>query len=64
MLTTIICAECGRKDDGRARGWRGCLVDLDADGGDEILFFCPRCATREFGFDRGARRARSLALSL
>jgi hypothetical protein len=49
MLTVaLICAECGRADD-HGRGWRGYLVDLDEDGADEVIFFCPRCATREFG---------------
>ena len=50
MLTVaLICAECGHQDDDHGRGWRGYLVDLDDDGVDEVIFFCPRCATREFG---------------
>ena len=50
MLTVaLICAECGQPDDNDGRGWRGYLVDLDDDGADEVIFFCPRCATREFG---------------
>lgn len=52
MLTTeLVCAECGREDNQRERGWEGHLVDLDEDGEDEILFFCAACATREFGTD-------------
>jgi len=47
--TLLICAECGRHDDERVRGWQGHLVDLDDDGHDEVVFFCPRCVAREFG---------------
>jgi hypothetical protein len=25
------------------------VVDVDDDGQDEVVFFCPRCAAREFG---------------
>jgi RNA polymerase subunit RPABC4/transcription elongation factor Spt4 len=50
MLTTLLtCGECGREDFDHGRGWRGYLVDLDDDGADEVVFFCPRCAAREFG---------------
>jgi hypothetical protein len=51
MPTTValICAECGRTEDNDARGWRGYLVDLDDDGADEVIVFCPCCAAREFG---------------
>ncbi len=56
MLTTVfVCAECGREDHLRERGWEGHLVDLDEDGEDEILFFCATCAAREFGSDRRPR---------
>lgn len=56
MLTTVfVCAECGREDNQRERGWEGHLVDLDEDGEDEILFFCATCAAREFGSDRRPR---------
>jgi hypothetical protein len=40
---------CGREQAERERGWQGHLVDLDEDGVDEVAFFCPRCAAREFG---------------
>jgi hypothetical protein len=56
MLTTaLVCAECGREDDDRERAWQGHLVDLDDDGADEVVFFCPDCAAREFGVEGGAR---------
>ena len=44
-----VCEECGRVNSDGERGWQGHLVDLDDDGDDEVLFFCPRCAEREFG---------------
>jgi hypothetical protein len=43
----ITCFECGREGDG-AFGWEGHLCDLDDDGEDEVAFFCPACAEREF----------------
>ena len=49
LKTALVCGECGRGDSDRERGWEGHLVDLDDDGEDEILFFCPDCAAREFG---------------
>jgi RNA polymerase subunit RPABC4/transcription elongation factor Spt4 len=45
----LACVECGRRSDAEARGWHGYLVDTDDDGADEVVFFCPRCADREFG---------------
>jgi predicted RNA-binding Zn-ribbon protein involved in translation (DUF1610 family) len=42
------CEECGQEATGRAQGWEGLLVDLDDDGQDEVVFFCPTCAEREF----------------
>ena len=49
VLSTLVCAECGRLSAGSERGWQGHLVDGDGGGADEVLFFCPRCAEREFG---------------
>jgi hypothetical protein len=40
--------ECECSSDDPADGWEGHLVDLDDDGEDEVAFFCPRCAAREF----------------
>ena len=45
----LVCEECRRRSDARAGGWRGYLVDIDDDGEDEVVFYCPRCAAREFG---------------
>ena len=45
----LVCIECGRRSGPAAVGWRGYLVDLDDDGEDEVVFYCPRCAAREFG---------------
>jgi hypothetical protein len=51
----LRCVECEKSSDASARGWRGSLVDVDVDddGEDEVVFYCPRCAAREFG---GRRR--------
>ena len=45
----LVCCECQRRSAGTATGWQGYLVDLDDDGQDEVVFFCPGCAVREFG---------------
>jgi hypothetical protein len=48
---SLICAECRLEADERALGWRGYIVKADEDeldDGDEILFFCSRCAASEF----------------
>jgi hypothetical protein len=45
----LVCCECERRSAGTASGWQGYLVDLDDDGRDEVVFFCPGCAAREFG---------------
>ena len=45
----LFCEECRARSDARALGWRGYLVDRDDDGEDEVVFYCPRCAAREFG---------------
>jgi hypothetical protein len=45
----LLCTECGQKSWGSERGWQGHLVDLDDDAEDEVAFFCPVCAAREFG---------------
>ena len=54
--TVPVCVECGRRADREARGWQGHIVDADDDGDAEVVFFCPRCAAREFG-DLRHRRA-------
>jgi hypothetical protein len=45
----LVCVECRRPADAQARGWQGHLVEADDDEGDEVVFFCPLCAAREFG---------------
>jgi hypothetical protein len=42
------CEECGIDADDGARGWRAYLVDLYDDGEDDLAFYCPACAEREF----------------
>ncbi|MFL5958691.1 MAG: hypothetical protein ACJ75G_00285 [Gaiellaceae bacterium] len=48
MSAELVCCECERRSGGSASGWQGYLVDLDDDGRDEVVFFCPDCAAREF----------------
>jgi hypothetical protein len=47
----LICAQCGCLSGLHAAGWRGYRVDdpEDEDVRPEIGFFCPTCASREFG---------------
>jgi hypothetical protein len=47
--SNLVCCDCERRAAGTAAGWQGHLVDLDDDGKDEVAFFCPACAAREFG---------------
>jgi hypothetical protein len=49
----LTCSECENLCDDEALGWEGHLVDLDDDGEDEVVFFCPSCAAREFGWPGG-----------
>lgn len=48
-IETLTCIECRvvpcRPE---AKGWRAFLVDLDDDGQDEVVFYCPACSEREF----------------
>jgi hypothetical protein len=46
----LVCSECRRPADPEARGWQAHLVARDDnEEEDEVVFFCPECATREFG---------------
>ncbi len=40
------------------RGWQAHHVDLDDDGDDELVFYCPGCAAREFAPDAAADASR------
>jgi len=43
------CVECGAVADADAFRWRAYRVDADtASGDDELVFYCPECAGREF----------------
>jgi hypothetical protein len=55
--SNLVCCDCERGAVGTAAGWQGHLVDLDDEGKDEVAFFCPACAAREFG-TRGTALAR------
>jgi len=46
----LVCSECGHHADRDARGWQGHIVEADEDDDtEEVVFFCPLCAAREFG---------------
>jgi hypothetical protein len=48
MPPALACTECERLSGENARGWEGYLVDQDGDGKDEVVFYCPACAAKEF----------------
>lgn len=48
VVATLVCTECYSVADGN-RGWEAHLADVNDDGADELVFFCPTCAKREFG---------------
>lgn len=52
-MERLICIECCQLSDDHARHWEGYLVDLDDDGNEEAVFYCPSCSFREFGPRRG-----------
>jgi len=45
---TLVCLECEEHADDEARGWEAHRCDVDDDGENEILVYCPDCAVREF----------------
>ncbi len=49
MVVLLTCEECGQTVDDDARGWQAHLLDVDDDGQDETVFYCPSCSAREFG---------------
>jgi len=46
--TTLVCVECSERADREARDWEAHLCDLDDDGDNDLLVYCPDCAAREF----------------
>lgn len=48
LTRELVCIECGARADERATRWQAFLIDLDDDGQDELVFYCPACAAREF----------------
>lgn len=58
-INEVVCIECAASSarTSFARGWRAYLVDLDDDGQDEAVFYCPVCAEREFGIRRRSLEA-------
>jgi predicted RNA-binding Zn-ribbon protein involved in translation (DUF1610 family) len=54
LAREVRCQECGATADSRAHGWRGgsrayLEVDPARDDFPYTVFFCPKCAEREFG---------------
>jgi hypothetical protein len=44
----LVCDECAGVSDEAARGWEAHLADVDDDGSDDLVIYCPACAQREF----------------
>ena len=44
----VRCQECGVEAEQDAQGWEAHLADLDDDGQDEVVLYCPVCAEYEF----------------
>lgn len=50
-MPLLACAQCDRRSDRLARGWEGHLAGVPEEGEKvEIVFFCPACVEREFGW--------------
>jgi len=46
----LVCANCGRRSWGKARGWQALLgYTLREDEFPHAFVFCPECAEGEFG---------------
>ena len=46
----LQCVECGAISDTRARGWAGYRCDdPETDEPPALAFYCPACASAEFG---------------
>jgi hypothetical protein len=43
----LECAECSVTAIGSAYGWAAYLCDLDDNGYDELLVYCPRCLVEQ-----------------
>ena len=56
VAVELVCEECRRVSASGERGWQALRVDLDDDGHDEVVFYCPACAAREFAPDAAAGR--------
>ena len=58
VAVELVCEECRRVYVSGERGWQAHLADVDDDGHDEVVFYCPGCAAREFAPDAVAGRQR------
>jgi hypothetical protein len=54
VVVELVCEECRRVSVSGERGWQAYRADLDDDGHDELVFYCPVCAAREFAPDAAA----------
>lgn len=54
----LVCEECRWPSVIGERGWQAHLADLDNDGHDEVVYYCPGCAAREFAPDAAADATR------
>lgn len=51
MTERFGCVECETRAGSTAAGWQAHLLDTGEDE-DELVFYCPTCAAREFGNTR------------
>lgn len=51
--TVLACEECDATATASATafGWEAHLADVEEDGQDDVVVYCPRCAFREFHAD-------------
>jgi hypothetical protein len=53
----VKCAECGKLSSGHWVGWGAYRTeDPEIDEPPELAFYCPQCASREFGARERFRR--------
>ena len=48
-MRALRCDECGAESSPEARHWKAYRVEVLAEDGAVLAFFCPDCVEREFG---------------
>ena len=53
QVNTVHCFECHSSSGLRGSGWRAYRIDdLEPGAPSALVFFCPTCAEKEFGYSR------------